>query len=438
MRRARPRHERAREPDRRRPADGARPARRRLRLGRLRRALPRARARQLREGRRRVAHDPADRDGRAGRDRPRRLPRARRALARAAVRRAAPGAPRGSAGRRRGRARRARRRVLRAHPAHARVRRLPRGPALVGAAGDRGRAARAPARGRRRRRAGDRARSWRRRGRDARPPRVRADAARARAPAVRRARAHHDRAARWSPSPPLVVAVAARAPARGPHQRGRAPRRRRPSRCSTATTCFARSSAAGRRARAARGPARPPGGHDHGPAARAARARGRRGPRAAPDLRLRPHPRARRASSTTSSCAPSTARACNDAPGYEVRFRTGPPGRYTFGSDLMLLPERGADGGRAAGQPAARDHGAARSSARARRSSPTSRPRRCARCASARGRSERPPRPAGAPILGTGRLRDAPPVVPVLASLSVRSLQTARSAVLRTVSRHTA
>jgi hypothetical protein len=27
----------------------------------------------------------------------------------------------------------------------------------------------------------------------------------------------------------------------------------------------------------------------------------------------------------------------HDAPGYEVRFRTGPPGRYTFGSDLMLL-----------------------------------------------------------------------------------------------------
>jgi hypothetical protein len=28
----------------------------------------------------------------------------------------------------------------------------------------------------------------------------------------------------------------------------------------------------------------------------------------------------------------------HDAPGYEVRFRTGPPGRQTFGSDLMLLP----------------------------------------------------------------------------------------------------
>ena len=28
----------------------------------------------------------------------------------------------------------------------------------------------------------------------------------------------------------------------------------------------------------------------------------------------------------------------NDAPGYEIRFRTGPPGRYTYGSDLMLLP----------------------------------------------------------------------------------------------------
>jgi hypothetical protein len=28
----------------------------------------------------------------------------------------------------------------------------------------------------------------------------------------------------------------------------------------------------------------------------------------------------------------------NDAPGYEIRFRTGQPGRYTYGSDLMLLP----------------------------------------------------------------------------------------------------
>jgi hypothetical protein len=28
----------------------------------------------------------------------------------------------------------------------------------------------------------------------------------------------------------------------------------------------------------------------------------------------------------------------HDAPGYEVLFRTGPPGRRTFGSDLMLLP----------------------------------------------------------------------------------------------------
>ena len=28
----------------------------------------------------------------------------------------------------------------------------------------------------------------------------------------------------------------------------------------------------------------------------------------------------------------------HDAPGYEVRFRSGARGRYTFGSDLMLLP----------------------------------------------------------------------------------------------------
>ena len=28
----------------------------------------------------------------------------------------------------------------------------------------------------------------------------------------------------------------------------------------------------------------------------------------------------------------------NNAPGYEVRFRTGPPGQRTFGNDLMILP----------------------------------------------------------------------------------------------------
>jgi hypothetical protein len=36
----------------------------------------------------------------------------------------------------------------------------------------------------------------------------------------------------------------------------------------------------------------------------------------------------------------------HDAPGYEVRFRSGAPGRYTFGSDLMLLPgEEASTGG---------------------------------------------------------------------------------------------
>ena len=45
------------------------------------------------------------------------------------------------------RARRPRRRLLRVPPAHPRVRGLPRGSARVGAARDRGRAARAPARG---------------------------------------------------------------------------------------------------------------------------------------------------------------------------------------------------------------------------------------------------------------------------------------------------
>jgi hypothetical protein len=35
----------------------------------------------------------------------------------------------------------------------------------------------------------------------------------------------------------------------------------------------------------------------------------------------------------------------NDAPGYEIRFRTGPPGRRTFGTDTLLVPdEREASG----------------------------------------------------------------------------------------------
>ena len=36
----------------------------------------------------------------------------------------------------------------------------------------------------------------------------------------------------------------------------------------------------------------------------------------------------------------------NDAPGYEIRFRSGAPGAYTYGTDLMLLPnEEQATGG---------------------------------------------------------------------------------------------
>ena len=34
----------------------------------------------------------------------------------------------------------------------------------------------------------------------------------------------------------------------------------------------------------------------------------------------------------------------NGAPGYEVRFRTGPPQRRTFGNDLMILPSEEAAG----------------------------------------------------------------------------------------------
>lgn len=29
----------------------------------------------------------------------------------------------------------------------------------------------------------------------------------------------------------------------------------------------------------------------------------------------------------------------NDAPGYEIRFRTGPPGAFTFGTDTLLVPD---------------------------------------------------------------------------------------------------
>jgi hypothetical protein len=35
----------------------------------------------------------------------------------------------------------------------------------------------------------------------------------------------------------------------------------------------------------------------------------------------------------------------NGAPGYEIRFATGPPGRTTFGNDLMILPSEEDAGG---------------------------------------------------------------------------------------------
>ena len=35
----------------------------------------------------------------------------------------------------------------------------------------------------------------------------------------------------------------------------------------------------------------------------------------------------------------------NDAPGYEVRFRTGRPGNFTFGTDTMLVPDEEESGG---------------------------------------------------------------------------------------------
>ena len=65
--RARPGDERAGEPDRRRARDDPRPAAVGLRLGRVHGAVPRARARQLRQGRGGLAHDPAHGDRRAGR-----------------------------------------------------------------------------------------------------------------------------------------------------------------------------------------------------------------------------------------------------------------------------------------------------------------------------------------------------------------------------------
>ena len=156
-----------------------------------------------------------------------------------------------------------------------------------------------------------------------------------RAAARRGARAHDGRAAA-ARARALVVAVAARAPARGPHQRGRA--RREPAfTLEYHNDLFDSVRAAGGRARAARGPARPPGGHDHRPPAGAAGARGRRRPRPAPVYASGHIERLAGESDRFRLRAQHRAR-INDAPGYEVRFRTGPPGRCTFGSDMMLLP----------------------------------------------------------------------------------------------------
>ena len=46
----------------------------------------------------------------------------------------------------------------------------------------------------------------------------------------------------------------------------------------------------------------------------------------------------------------------HDAPGYEIRFRTGPPGRRTFGSDLMLVPGEQEEQRRSSAERPARDH----------------------------------------------------------------------------------
>ena len=136
--------ERPREADPRRPGDGGRPPDRGLRLGLVLRAVPQARAPPLlvpHLGR--VAHDPGHGGRGAGGDRPRRLRVAAVERVRARVRRAARDAAAPPGGRRAGGALRGGGGVLRAAAAHAGVRRLPRGPADLDAAGDgRGAAAR--------------------------------------------------------------------------------------------------------------------------------------------------------------------------------------------------------------------------------------------------------------------------------------------------------
>ena len=123
-----------------RPLDG-------LRVGLLRRPLPRPRARRVLAAVGRVAHDPGHDRGRAGRDRARRLRLPAVDRARGRVRRAAADAAAAAGGGRAGRPLRRRGGVRRAAAAHLRLRGVPGGPADLDAARDgRGAAARGPGR----------------------------------------------------------------------------------------------------------------------------------------------------------------------------------------------------------------------------------------------------------------------------------------------------
>ena len=395
--------------------------------------VPRARARQLGEGRRRLAHDPADGDGRAGRI----GLAAYLALVALSLALLFDGL-RGVGARWPGTAMVARAGLAAAYcalaPPHPRVRGVPGGSAVVGAAGDRRRAARRPPVDRRSRR-GARAGA----GGHAGMTLVRPEFEPTLPALVRRKLGVRERTT-------ILRAASPCSPSRSPRSSSCARAWTGSARSSTATRPRSRSvpqrpvprrAAPGRRARPARGPARAPGGDHHGPAVRAAGPRGQRRPGVPADPRLRAHRATRARSCDASSCAPSIARACTtrpatrsaSAPARAAATRSGAiscccratrPAR----AELLLSLRREIRGQpeaerRRGGVRGPRDRGDAVGALRHR--------------AGLRG-----PRAAGAPILGTGRVREAPRSVPSLRLSPSVASRRPDCASLSAMSRHTA
>ena len=127
----------------------------------------------------------------------------------------------------------------------------------------------------------------------------------------------------------------------------------------------------------------------------------------------------------------------HDAPGYEVRFRSGARGRYTFGSDLMLLPSDEASTGGLLLSLRREIRGSPRLSAAEEEFADLAiEAMRSVRFGT--GPGLRGPRAAGAPILGTGRVREAPRSVPSLRLSPSVASRRPDCASLSAMSRHTA